>query len=96
MPPRSATRAFNLGSARAALVSRLSWSMISAGVFFGAPMPAHALVSKPGRKSATVGTSGSALQARRGGHRQWAQPAGPNVFDRRGHVVEHEMHLSAE
>jgi len=33
--------------------------MISAGVFFGAPMPAHALVSKPGRKSATVGTSGS-------------------------------------
>jgi len=33
----------------------LSVSMISAGVFFGAPMPAHALVSNLGTKSPTVG-----------------------------------------
>src|SRR6516164_6937671 len=36
--------------------------MISAGVFFGAPIPAHALVSKPGTKSPSVGTSGSPCQ----------------------------------
>ena len=45
-----------------ALISRLSVSMISAGVFFGAPIPAHALVSKPGTKSPSVGTSGSPCQ----------------------------------
>src|SRR5215831_2866574 len=42
-PPSSAMRALIVGSARAALISRLSRSMISAGVFFGAPKPAHAL-----------------------------------------------------
>src|SRR5260221_4651158 len=59
-PPSSATRALIVGSARAALISRLSVSMISAGVPFGAPIPAHALVSKPGTKSPSGGTSGSA------------------------------------
>jgi hypothetical protein len=39
VPPRSAIRAFMLGSARAALISLLSVSMISAGVFLGAPRP---------------------------------------------------------
>ena len=34
-----------LGSRRAALISLLSLSMISVGVFFGAPMPLHELVS---------------------------------------------------
>ncbi len=48
------------GSARIALISRLSLSMIETGVFRGAPMPAHALVSKPGTNSATVGMPGSA------------------------------------
>src|SRR6516225_9570126 len=61
-PPSSAKRALIAGSARAALISRLSVSMISAGVFFGAPIPAHALVSKPGTKSPSVGTSGSPCQ----------------------------------
>src|ERR1700674_1783359 len=37
--PRSARRALKPGSARAALISRLSLSMISAGVFLGTPMP---------------------------------------------------------
>src|SRR5262245_34605403 len=38
-PPRSARRAFILGSSRAALTSLLSLSTISAGVAFGAPTP---------------------------------------------------------
>src|SRR5262249_9704082 len=40
VPPRSARRAFILGSSRAALTSLLSSSTISAGVAFGAPTPA--------------------------------------------------------
>src|SRR6478752_4653957 len=43
--PRSASRAFIFGSARAALISLLSFSTISAGVSFGAPTPHHALAS---------------------------------------------------
>jgi hypothetical protein len=39
--PRSSSRALIFGSARAALISRLSLSMISVGVFLGAPMPAQ-------------------------------------------------------
>ena len=39
VPPNSAIRALILGSARAALVSWLSFSTISAGVAFGAPSP---------------------------------------------------------
>jgi hypothetical protein len=34
------------------------------------------------------------LQARRGRHRQGAQPAGPYVLNGEGHIVEHDMHLS--
>src|SRR5262249_50515227 len=45
VPPRSARRALNLGSARAALISRLSLSTISAGVFFGVPTPLQKLDS---------------------------------------------------
>src|SRR5262249_52495785 len=37
---------------------------------------------------------GKRLQARRGGHRQGAQPAGPDVFYGGRHIVEHDMHLS--
>src|SRR5262249_25412715 len=43
--PNSASRAFILGSARAALTSLLSLSTISAGVAFGAPMPNQKLAS---------------------------------------------------
>src|SRR5262245_30024388 len=45
VPPRSASLAFILGSPRAALISLLSLSTISAGVAFGAPMPNHTLAS---------------------------------------------------
>src|SRR5215471_4281624 len=43
--PRSASRAVILGSARAALISLLSLSTISIGVFLGAPMPNQKLAS---------------------------------------------------
>ena len=45
VPPKSASRALIFGSARAALISLLSLSTISAGVFPGAPMPYQALAS---------------------------------------------------
>src|SRR5262249_41237077 len=45
VPPRSASRALILGSARAALISLLSLSTISAGVLVGTPNPNHWLVS---------------------------------------------------
>src|ERR1700676_1895953 len=45
VPPRSANRAFSPGSSRQALISALSFSTISTGVFFGAPTPNHALAS---------------------------------------------------
>src|SRR6516164_4378749 len=57
--PNSANRAFILGSARAALISLLSLSTISAGVLFDAPTPVQKLDSYPGTNSATVGMSGN-------------------------------------
>src|SRR5262249_51877551 len=45
MPPKSSSRALIVGSARAALVSLLSLSMISAGGFLGATRPCHPLAS---------------------------------------------------
>src|SRR5262249_52185605 len=45
VPPRSARRAFVLGSSRAALTSLLSWSTISAGVAFSTPRPYQSLPS---------------------------------------------------
>src|SRR5262245_61155102 len=43
--PRSASLAFALGSARIALISLLSLSMMSSGVAFGTPTPYQALAS---------------------------------------------------
>src|SRR5260370_18555472 len=60
VPPKSAILAFNLGSARLALISLLSFSTISAGVFLGATTPHQPLASKPGTKSAAVGIFGMA------------------------------------
>src|SRR5262249_22109788 len=60
VPPKSASRAFNFGSARPTLISLLSLSMTSTGVLFGAPTPYHALTSYPVTNSPTLGTSGTA------------------------------------
>src|SRR5215831_18761224 len=62
VPPKSASRALIVGSARPALISLLSLSTMSAGVFLGAPMPVHKVASKPGTKSLTVETCGSASE----------------------------------
>ena len=43
--PRSAIRALTVGSARPELISRLSLSMMAAGVFFGTPMPRKLIAS---------------------------------------------------
>src|SRR6266436_4824273 len=45
VPPKSASLALILGSARPALISLLSLSMISAGVFLGMPTPYQLLAS---------------------------------------------------
>src|SRR5262245_5974390 len=58
--PRSVRRFFMLGSARAALISWLSFSTICVGVDLGTTIPYQPLASKPGRNSPTVGTSGRA------------------------------------
>src|SRR5262245_7574932 len=44
-PPRSASRALIVGSARASLISSFSFSTIAAGVFLGTPTPCHELAS---------------------------------------------------
>src|SRR5215475_4584401 len=62
MPPSPTKRAFIVASARPALTSLFNFSTISAGVFLGAPMPYQELASKPGKNSATVGTSASASE----------------------------------
>src|SRR5262249_27862342 len=59
MVPSSASRDLMVGFASPALISWLRRAMISAGVPFGAPTPAHVLASYPGSVSAMVGTSGS-------------------------------------
>src|SRR5262245_11013328 len=45
VPPNSASRVWILRSRRLALISLLSLSMISVGVFFAAPIPYHWLAS---------------------------------------------------
>src|SRR5262245_23458243 len=45
VPPRSASRAFIFGSVSASLISLFSLSMISVGVFLGAPTPNQPVAS---------------------------------------------------
>src|SRR5215472_18906117 len=60
LPPKSAYFALISCLCSPVLISPFSKSMIADGVFLGAPMPAHELISYPGRNSATAGTSGIA------------------------------------
>src|SRR5205814_797914 len=60
VPSSSASRALIFGSASAELISLFSLSMISVGVFLGAPRASQRLASNPGTNSATFGRSGSA------------------------------------
>jgi hypothetical protein len=54
VPPKSASRAFIVGSARPALISLLSVSMILAGVFLGAPRPPMRPADGPSNGWATL------------------------------------------
>src|SRR5262245_43706673 len=62
MPPSSVSLAFSLGSARPALISLLSLSMTSAGVFFGSLTPYQVLASWPVTAAPTLGSAGSASE----------------------------------
>jgi hypothetical protein len=53
--PNSTSRALILGSASPALISLLSLSTISIGVFLGAPMPCQVLASSPATNSPRKG-----------------------------------------
>src|SRR5262245_22084530 len=60
LPPKSAYFALISCLCSPVLISLFSRSMIADGVFLGAPIPAHELISYPGRNSANAGTSGIA------------------------------------
>src|SRR6516165_1019795 len=60
--PKANSRAFIVGSARTALLSLLSLSMIPGGVSLGAPSPYQPIASYPGTNSLTVGTLGRASE----------------------------------
>jgi hypothetical protein len=81
VPPRSASRALILGSARAALISLLTVNDFGGRIFGRADAgPEARLVA---RDEITHGRDvRQRLRARRGGHRQRANFAGPDVFDR--------------
>src|SRR6476619_1465059 len=79
--PRSASRAFIFGSARATLISLLSFSTVSAGVSFGAPTPHHALGLVARHKLTDARNIRQRLRARCSRHRQRAQLPGPDVVD---------------
>src|SRR5437588_10762069 len=70
--PRSVSRAVIFGSVRAALISLLSLSTISAGVPFGAPTPCHTRL-ETGNEITHGRDVRQHLRARGGCHRQGAQ-----------------------
>src|SRR5207248_1830871 len=82
VPPRSASRAFALGSASISLISRLSLSMTSLGVLWRAhTVPRADLVAW--NKLAYGRKLRHCLRAHRAGHRKSAELAGSDVLDRR-------------
>src|SRR6516162_3853642 len=60
--PKANSRASIIESARTALISLLSLSMIAAGVSLGAPSPYQPIASYPGTNSPTVGMFGRASE----------------------------------
>ena len=96
VPPRSANRALTLGSASAALISALSFSMIAGGVSLGATSPTHWLASKSGNELGERRNVRQRLGARRGGHRQCAQRARFDMPERRRQLGECHLDLSAD
>src|SRR5262249_47506605 len=73
MPQSSASRAFVVGSASAALIPWLSLSIISAGVVLGRPTPCHELASYPGTKFAHARHFRKPFPSRSGRHSERTQ-----------------------
>src|SRR5262249_12626790 len=80
VPPRSASRGFMLGPATPALISLLSLSTISTGVFLGA-LPGARLVTR--YEFGNGRDVRQRIQAPLDGHRQRAQFAGSHVLEQR-------------
>jgi len=85
--PNSANRALSLGAANPALISLLSLSMITTGVFLGTPTPYHALVfvarhevanrrQVRQRRSSSGGKQAVLVGWRLGAERQWQESRG--------------------
>ena len=94
VPPKSESRALTLGSASAALNALLSVSRMPKGVFLGAPTPTQPLDFISRYKITHGRNVGQGLRADRSRHRQGSKSAGPDVLNRRGHGVEHHLHLA--
>src|SRR5262249_4534852 len=95
-PPRSASRAFIVGSARAAGVSPFRLSTVGAWCILGHAdaMPRACLVA---RHKITHGRDvGQRRRARFRGYRQRAHLASPGVSDGCRHDVETDLHLAGE
>src|SRR6516165_6062109 len=95
VPPRSARRAFILGSSRAALTSLLSWSTISAGVAHGRRGRTNYSPRSPARTHLPSGCPAARPSASR-----WLlrakQPASPDVLDGRRHCRKAYLYLPRE
>ena len=83
-PPVSVIKALILGSARAALISALSFSTISTGVALGTPSPHHETALYPGTKTAHAWDVRQRFQTLGGSNREGTQPAGRDVLRSRG------------
>ena len=94
--PKSTSRAFILGSARAKFISLFSLSMISGGVFLGAATPNQLLASKPGRNSPTVGTPGRISERSAVVTANARSLPAFDVLDGRRRVGEHHLHLTGD
>src|SRR5215468_1822837 len=94
--PTSASRDFAFASASTALISLLSLSMISSGVFFGAPnaQPPACLIAR--HKFVERGDSRHCLETRSRGDRKRAQLTRLDVASRRNQRSEQDLCLSGE
>src|SRR6516164_8561963 len=70
--PKSARRALNVGSRRAAFTSLLIMATTSGGVCAGAPTPSQLLASYPGTNSPIGGIFGKTSNGVAVGDRQWS------------------------
>src|SRR5262245_18710145 len=93
-PPSSSSRVLSFGSSSAALISRLSLSMIPTGVAFGAPTPNSEVASR--NEVAHGRDIRQPLPSPGARHGQGAQLAGRDLLNRQRRGAEEHLHLSAQ